>query len=271
MRRFCLFIILLLLIAGVVHAGTAVRITEFCPDPYLHDDMDEYLVLSGNGSLDGITVSDGRGGFRFPPGTRINGTLTIARSGPAFLQSHGKLPDFEWLDYSPVVPNVINGDPLRLANTGDELLLYEGSDLIQRVAWPKDVKPREGQVHYFENGVWDPRPLMIGQSRFEPAIFHNVTVTTFVSPDCSSEMFTYAVDHASDEILLNVYEFSSPAMADSLICSTGAGSGCFGSCRGRARWGYQSGGKICDLEDECRWDTRSPDGFRQRCSSTLPL
>jgi cardiolipin synthase len=223
MRRFCLFIVFLLLIAGVVHAATDVRITEFCPDPYLYNDMDEYLVLSGTGSLDGITVSDGRGGFRFPPGTRINGALTIARSGPAFLQSHGKLPDFEWLDYSPVVPNVINGDPLRLANTGDELLLYDGSELIQRVAWPKDVKPREGQVHYLENGVWDPRPLMIGQSRFEPAIFFNVTVTTFVSPDCSSEMFTYAVDRASDEILLNVYEFSSPVMADSLIAAQGRG------------------------------------------------
>ncbi|MDO9325176.1 MAG: phospholipase D-like domain-containing protein [Methanoregula sp.] len=219
MRRFCLLIVLLLLIAGMGYAGTTIRITEFSPDPYLHDDMDEYLVLSGNGSLDGITVSDGRGGFRFPPGTRISGTLTVARSGPAFLQSHGKLPDWEWLDYSPAVPNVINGDPLRLANTGDELLLYEGSERVQRVAWPKDVKPREGQVHYFENGAWDPRPLMIGQSRFAPASFHNVSVTTFVSPDSSSEMFTYAVDHASDEILLNVYEFSSPPMVDSLIAA----------------------------------------------------
>ena len=223
MRRFCLFIVFLLLIAGVVHAATDVRITEFCPDPYIYNDMDEYLVLSGTGSLDDITVSDGRGGFRFPPGTSINGPITIARSGPAFLQSHGKFPDYEWLDYSPVVPNVINGDPLRLANTGDELLLYKGSELIQRVAWPKDVKPREGQVHYLENGVWDPRPLMIGQSRFAPAIFFNVTVTTFVSPDCSSEMFTYAVDHASDEILLNVYEFSSPVMADTLIAARGRG------------------------------------------------
>jgi cardiolipin synthase A/B len=217
MPRFCPLIILLLLFVGIAQAGASVRITEFCPDPYLYNDMDEYLVLSGNGSLDGITVSDGRGGFRFPPGTSISGSLTIARSGPAFAQSHGRLPDFEWLDYSPVVPNVINGDPLRLANTGDKLLLYEGSDLIQRIAWPQDVKPREGQIHFFKNGAWDPRPLMIGQSRFEPAVFHNVTVTTFVSPDCSSEMFTYAVDHASEEILLNVYEFSSPAMAESLI------------------------------------------------------
>ena len=104
MRRFYLFIVFLLLIAGLVHAATDVRITEFCPDPYLYNDMDEYLVLSGTGSLDGITVSDGRGGFRFPPGTRINGALTIARSGPAFLQSHGKLPDFEWLTIHRLFP-----------------------------------------------------------------------------------------------------------------------------------------------------------------------
>ena len=219
MRWLFLLIVSLLLMGGVVQAGAAASIVEFCPDPWLHDDMDEYLVLSGTGSLDGITVSDGEGGFRFPPNTGINGTLTIARSGPAFLQSHGKLPDFEWLDYSPAVPNVINGDPLRLANSGDELLLYENGNLIQRVAWPQDVKPREGQVHYLEKGVWDPRPLMIGQSRFTAETFRNVTVTTFVSPDCSSDMFTSAVNQALDEILLNVYEFSSPAMADSLIAA----------------------------------------------------
>ena len=54
---------------------------------------------------------------------------------------------------------MINGDPLRLANTGDELLLYYGSELIQRVAWPNDVKPREGQIHYFENGGVGPPAL----------------------------------------------------------------------------------------------------------------
>ena len=58
----------------------------------------------------------------FPPGTHINGTLTIARSGPAYLQSHGTLPDFEWLDYSPQIPNVIPGDTLRLANSRDMLI-----------------------------------------------------------------------------------------------------------------------------------------------------
>jgi cardiolipin synthase A/B len=214
MRR---FLVLLLFLWCVMHAGAAVQIIEFCPDPHSYQDADEYLVLSGTGSLDGITISDGHGGFRFPPGTRINGLLTIARSGAAFKQSHGIYPDFEWLDYSQLVPDVIKGDTLRLANSKDALMLYENGILLQKVAWPEDVKPREGQIHYLDKGLWDPRPLMIGQSRFSPAVFHNVSIITFVSPDCSNEIFSYAVNQASDEVLLNVYEFSSPLMADTLI------------------------------------------------------
>ena len=171
----------------------------------------------GPAALDGITISDGEGGFRFPPGTRINGLLTIARSGTEFKQSHGTYPDFEWLDYSQHVPNVINGNTLRLANSKDSLMLYENGILVQKVSWPEDVKPREGQIHFLDKGLWDPRPLLIGQSRFSPATFHNVSITTFVSPDCSNEVFSYAVNQASDEVLLNVYEFSSPLMADTLI------------------------------------------------------
>jgi len=214
MRR---FLVLLLFLWCVMHAGSAVQIIEFCPDPHSYEDADEYLVLSGTGSLDGITISDGQGGFRFPPGTRINGLLTIARSGTAFKQSHGIYPDFEWLDYSQMVPDVIKGDTLRLANSKDALMLYENGILLQKVAWPEDVKPREGQIHYLDKGVWDPRPLMIGQSRFSPAVFQNVSIITFVSPDCSNEIFSYAVNQASDQVLLNVYEFSSPLMTDTLI------------------------------------------------------
>ena len=209
--------VLILSLWWVMQAGAAFQIVEFCPDPYLYDDADEFLVVSGTGSLDGITISDGKGGFRFPPGTKINGLVTVARSGTAFEQSYGKYPDFEWLDYSQDVPNVINGAPLRMANSKDVLMLYEDGILAQKVAWPDDVKPREGQIHYLEKGVWDPRPLMIGQSRFTPAVFRNVSVTTFVSPDCSSEVFTYAVNRASDEVLVNVYEFSSPALGELLI------------------------------------------------------
>ena len=212
-------LVLVILLSCAMYADAAVQIIEFCPDPYLYNDADEYLVLSGSGSLDDFTVSDGKGGFRFPSGTKINGLLTIARSGTAFEKSHGKYPDFEWLDYSPLVRNVIPGDTLRMANAKDALMLYKNGALVQEVAWPDDVKPREGQIHYLQNGTWDIRPLMIGQSRFSPAEFRNVSITTFVSPDSSSDMFSYAVNQSSDEVLLNVYEFSSPLMADTLIAA----------------------------------------------------
>jgi cardiolipin synthase len=210
---------LILCLLCVVHAGAAVQIIEFYPDPYLHDDADEYLVLSGNGLLDDITISDNHGGFRFASGTTINGFLTIARSGQAYEQSHGRLPDFEWMDYTPEVPNVINGDPLRMANTGDELVLYEKGTAVQKVSWPGDIKSREGQVHYLENGAWDRRVLMLGQSRFTPAVFRNVSVTTFVSPDCSNEVFMDAINQASVTVFVNMYEFSSPSLGASLVAA----------------------------------------------------
>lgn len=207
----------------VIHASAAVQIVEFCPDPYLHEDADEYIILSGNGTLDDISLSDNHGGFRFPPGTEIRGSVTVARNAVAYNQTHGRYPDFEWLDYSPDVPNVINGDPLRLANTRDELVLYKKRDAIQRVSWPGNVKPREGEVHYLENGIWDRRVLMLGQSRFGTAIFPNVSVTTYVSPDSSNEVFRQVIDKASDSVLVNMYEFSSPSLGESLVAAKARG------------------------------------------------
>jgi cardiolipin synthase A/B len=214
----CIHVFVIVLVC-IVHAGAAVQITEFCPDPYLTDDLDEYLVLSGNGTLDNITLSDGESGFRFPPGTVSKGSLTIARSARAYEQSHGWQPDFEWLDSSPDTPNVINSHPLRLANTEDELVLYENAVAIQKVSWPRDVRSREGQIHYLENGIWDRRVLMLGQSRLTPVIFGNVSVTTFVSPDCSGNVFMEAINGASDTVFVNMYEFSSPSLGSSLVAA----------------------------------------------------
>lgn len=207
----------LLLFCFCIVSCSAVQIIEFCPDPYQADDPDEYVVIAGQGSLDGVAISDNHGGFRFPAGTVIAGTLTIARSGPAYQKTYGKYPDFEWQDNSPAVPDVIPGGTLRLANSADELRLYQNGRLVQNISWPGDVKPRQGQVHYLENGTWDPRVLMIGQSRLAPKTFQNATVTAFVSPDSSLDVFSRAVDSAQDRILVNVYELTSTNITDSLI------------------------------------------------------
>jgi cardiolipin synthase A/B len=211
----CIWVLLLVFLCVV--PCSAVQIVEFCPDPYLADDPDEYVVIAGHGSLDGVAVSDNHGGFRFPAGTTIDGMLTVARSGPAYQKTHGKYPDFEWQDNSPAVPDVISGGNLRLANSADELKLYQDGRLVQNISWPGDVRPRQGQVHYLENGTWDPRVLMLGQSRRGPKTFRNATVTTFASPDSSLAVFSRAVDSAQDRILVNVYELTSTNITDSLV------------------------------------------------------
>lgn len=222
MRRIAAAVLLLCLLAGC--AG-AVQIVEFCPDPYLSGDLDEYLVLEGEGLLDGYVLSDGEGGYRFPPGTRIDGRLVVARSGAAFEEVHGYLPDFESQERTPAVPDVIPNGNLLMANRADELLLYRGTTLVQEIAWPRDVAAREGQIHYLDDGVWDPRPLFIGQSRFAPRTFEGVAVTAFAAPDCSYEVFRAAVREAKREILVNVYEFTDEKMAGDLIAARERGVG----------------------------------------------
>jgi cardiolipin synthase A/B len=211
------FLPAILLFCLIISGVSAVVITEFCPDTYQKDDPDEYIVLSGTGDLDGVMVSDGEGSFRFPPGSRVNGKATIAYNGKAYAGVHEQLPDFELYNYSPEVPDVVPSGQFRLANGGDELVLYDHDIRIQNVTWPADVRPREGQVHFMDNGVWDSRVLMLGQTRFTTANFSNVSGVCFVSPDCSLELYVNCIDQAKHEILLNVYEFSSPEMADALI------------------------------------------------------
>ena len=213
----------ILLLCVLVLPASAVQIVEFCPDPYLTDDPDEYLVLQGEGPLNGISVSDGEGGFRFPPGEDIHGQVVVARNAPAYVTTHGALPDYELFDYSTQVPEVIRGDDLRMGNSRDELILYQDGSEIQRISWPGDVHPREGQIHYLEDGVWDRRVLLIGQSRFEPAVFRNVTLTAFASPDSSREVFERAIQDADREILVNIYEFSSRDMAGMLANASARG------------------------------------------------
>jgi len=196
---------------------SGLQIIEFCPDTYLPDDVDEYMVLSGEGSLDGVVISDGEGGFRFPEGARIDGEIIIAAHGTDYQKVHGAPPQYEWYDTSPLIEDVIRSGTLKLANKEDQIYLYQDrSRLVQSVTWPGEVTSREGQVHFYE-GSWDPRVLMLGQSRYSPAICEEVSGTVFAAPDSSFSVFSECVRGASARILVNVYEFTSPEMA-SLLC-----------------------------------------------------
>ena len=207
-----IFVFFLLL--PVASAG---MISEFCPDTYLSGDPDEYIVFSGGGDLDGTMITDGEGSFRFPAGTTRAGNVIIARNGTAYTAVHHNPPDFEIRNYSPQIPDVIASGNFQMGNARDDLMVYEGNRMTQKITWPGDVRPREGQVHYYSDGAWDKRVLMIGQSRLSAKTFEGVSGTCFITPDCSGEVYSQCIDSAKTEIVLNVYEFTSPVMAQALI------------------------------------------------------
>jgi len=215
-------LLFVLALALALPAG-AFEIVEFCPDPYLHGEPDEYFVLEGTGSLDGVTVTDGEGSVRFPAGAVSQGRVVVARDAAGYCQVHGMPPDYEFGGSDPAVPDMISVGDLRMANERDSLALMTGRTVVQQVRWPEDVVAREGQVHFLRDGIWDPHPRLIGQSDFSPATYEGVTVTLFLSPDCSYEVFSEAIGSARRCIDANVYEFTHPGIARMLAEAAGRG------------------------------------------------
>lgn len=196
--------------------AASLQIVEFCPDPFMKGEGDAFVVIEGSGSLDGVTLEDGEGVLGFPPGTWISGRITIATEGPAFLSTYGTEPDFEIRDVTAGIPNMHRNGSFAMANRADQLILKRGDLVLQQVRWPEDVVAREGQIHYLENGTWDPRPRFPGQSRFAPALFTNVTLMAFVSPDSGRGVLVGAIRNATTEILVSAYELEDAGIAREL-------------------------------------------------------
>ncbi|MDD1656049.1 MAG: phospholipase D-like domain-containing protein [Methanomicrobiales archaeon] len=212
--------VILLILVILAIPSTGLQIVEFCPDPYLRGEGDAFVVIEGSGSLDGITLEDGEGVLAFPPGTRISGRITIAAEGPAFLSTYGTPPDFEIQNATAGIPDMRHQGMFAMANRADQLILSQGNRVLQEVRWPEDVVAREGQIHYLENGTWDPRPRFPGQSRFSPAAFPNVTLTAFVSPEEGARgILLGALRNATREILVSAYELEDAGIARELAAA----------------------------------------------------
>jgi len=222
MRRSLIVLVPILLILALP-AASALRIVEFCPDTYLPRDADAYLVLEGTGPLSNVTISDGEGNISFPNGAIIRGRVIIAEEAVAFCSVHGNLPDFELKNTSAAVPDLVKAGRYAPANEGDELILSVGGEVIQSIHWPGDFHPREGQVHFLTGTGWDPRILLLGQSRFLPETYTNVTVTAFVSPDSSYSVLESAISGARRDILVNAYELTGSRIGDLLISARNRG------------------------------------------------
>ena len=214
MRFLQLLLIGLLCITSV----SAFQITEVYPDTYLDGDADEYLIISGQGSLSSLEVTDGEGHITFPAGSVSHGSVTIARDAESFRKVTGKYPDYELVGKSQSVPKLPMVGKFQLANQKDDLSLLEDGHLVQNLTWPGTFKPRKGQIHILDpDGTWDKRILISGASRFEPATISNVSGTAFVSPDCGRAILEKAVTTANREILVNIYEFTDLEFAN-LLC-----------------------------------------------------
>ncbi|MBN1168097.1 MAG: phospholipase [Methanospirillaceae archaeon] len=199
-------------------------IQEICPDTYLSEDADEYLVITPCAGVSRYTLTDGEGEISFSGPFNPDSSVTIAREASAYYAVHGRYPDYEIYNTLPEVPDVSLIKRFQLANTGDDLTLYADGKVTDQVFWPQDFVCRRGQVHYRDSsGEWDPRVLLIGQSRLSPKKVSGVSGTVFVSPDCGRDMLLGVILDAEEEILVNVYESTDTGIADALCSARSRG------------------------------------------------
>ncbi|MCZ9312574.1 MAG: phospholipase D-like domain-containing protein [Methanocorpusculum sp.] len=213
----------IILCITVAPASADYLITEICPDGYAKGDGDEYFVLSGTGSLDGWTITDGEGSVRFPPGTTASGGIIIAREGTAYHSIHGTYPDYEIYSTHPSVPDALFTGRFQMANTKDDITLLYHDSPVQSFSWPEDFTPGNGRIHLYTDGIWDERIYKIGQSRFSPETFTAESVTLFVSPDSSFEVVDSVITNARSRLCISMYEFTHPELAESVADAASRG------------------------------------------------
>jgi cardiolipin synthase A/B len=125
-----------ILISEVLYDPAGPDLAEFIelvnPIPHAWD-------LSGYSIGDAVNRTDFEDVRRFPPGTILGSgkTLVIATSAVHFFALFNSYPDFEILDSTPLVPELIDdptwGDPatfLQLGNAGDEVILRDPQDRL---------------------------------------------------------------------------------------------------------------------------------------------
>jgi len=149
-------ILLVIILLAIPAAG--LQIVEFCPDPYLKGEGDAYVVVAGSGSLGRDHPGGRRGCPAFPPGNPDQRAYDVAVEGPAFLSTYGVLPISKILNASPRSLICVARGVFAMANRADQLVLKLGNRVLQEVRWPEGRGCPGGQIHYLENGTWDPRP-----------------------------------------------------------------------------------------------------------------
>lgn len=247
-----IWIILAVIITGIAFSvagttnlsapGTSEKaiITEIYYDTYLAGDTDGEFIRIHNPTESSINVggwqiTDREGVIAFPAWANIDAgdSLYLAYNATAFYEEMLQNADFEYGVDSDSTPDMIKSGSLKLANTGDEVILKdEKGEIIDVVIYGNSVYSGEGwagaPVKGVDKGVilerdrnettaqyedtntsadWDDyRVYVVGQSHFPYEMFSfDGNVTVFTSPDSSFPEIAKAIDNAQESIYLNVY------------------------------------------------------------------
>lgn len=244
-----LFISVCLLLSPFVPSSTVIQaaspdhilITEVYADTNLSNEPEEYIAItnptSSSINISSWSLTNGTNTMSFPTGTSIAAgqTLHIAKNASKFLQEFVTIsPDFEHgVDSSSTVPQMISSIG-SLANSGDEVILKNGSTIIDAIiygsstysgaGWTGSTIPAKSAGTIIvrdrteSTGLWEDtnsvadfnnlRVYQAGQSRFDiPSFTFSGSVTPYTSPDSSFNTLTNLLNSAQKTIDLNVYEF----------------------------------------------------------------
>jgi len=219
-----------------------VLITEVYYDTNLTNEPEEYVAITNPTgaavNVSGWAISNGTQEIKFPASTSLAAgqTVYVTKNAAKFKEQLPTLvPAFEYgTDSDAAVPQMDVVSVPTFANAGDEVLLKDGSAIVDAVIYgtstysctcwsgtaAKDVS--EGIILVRDRteaaGDWEDtdtaadwnglRVYQAGQSRFDtPSYTYTGTATLYSSPDSSYSTLVSLLNGATTSIDINLYEF----------------------------------------------------------------
>lgn len=224
---------------------TDVKIAEIYYNAYRDD---EYVAIEnfspGEEDISGWILTDLEGYVAFPAGTLIppQNTLYVTRNSTSFFEDTLFQADFQY-ENGDAASMVVIGNIPKLNNDGDEVILlddhgrvvdvfiygysnYDGAGWTGDAAedlWKGKIAKRSSETN--SSADWTGlREYGIGQSDFDADLLtFDGSITAFSSPDTSFEVITQEIRMAKERIDINLYEFTSQDIADTLVSALGRG------------------------------------------------
>ncbi|WP_410513458.1 phospholipase D-like domain-containing protein [Paenibacillus sp. BR2-3] len=229
-----------------------VMITEVYYDTNLSYEPEEYVAITNPTTaavnISNWAISNESNEVRFPTGTSIavGQTLYVTKTASSFKGEMVTItPAFEYgSDSDPAVPQmVVPGTVPVFSNTGGQVQLKNGSTIVDGLlygstastctCWSGSQIPTVSagvimvRDRMESTGLWEEtdsaadwnglRVYEAGQSRFDIASFtYTGNVTTYTSPDSSYNAVTNLFNSATTSIDLNIYEFQSTFLMNTL-------------------------------------------------------